>query len=46
MGAPFLPVWAILGSAYLQVNPRFRVMTDPFSGEALVAVQALTPMSP
>jgi glutaconate CoA-transferase subunit A len=43
MGAPFLPVRGILGSAYLAVNPRFRVMADPFSGEALVAVQALTP---
>jgi len=43
MGAPFLPVRGILGSAYLAINPRFRVMSDPFSGEALVAVQALTP---
>jgi len=43
MGAPFLPVRGILGSAYLSVNPRFRVMADPFSGEDLVAVQALTP---
>jgi glutaconate CoA-transferase subunit A len=43
MGAPFLPVRGILGSAYLAVNPRFRVIADPFSGEELVAVQALTP---
>ena len=43
MGVPFLPVRGILGSVYLAVNPRFRVMADPFSGEALVAVQALTP---
>jgi glutaconate CoA-transferase subunit A len=43
MGAPFLPVRGILGSAYLTVNPRFRVMADPFSGEEIVAVQALTP---
>ena len=43
MGVPFLPVRGILGSAYLAVNPRFRVITDPFSGEELVAVQALTP---
>jgi glutaconate CoA-transferase subunit A len=43
MGALFLPVRGILGSAYLEVNPRFRVMANPFSGEALVAVQALTP---
>ncbi len=43
MGAPFLPVRGILGSAYLAVNPRFRVIADPFSGQELVAVQALTP---
>ena len=43
MGVPFLPVRGILGSAYLAVNPRFRVINDPFSGEAVVAVQALTP---
>ena len=43
MGAPFLPVRGILGSAYLAVNSRFRVIADPFSGQELVAVQALTP---
>jgi glutaconate CoA-transferase subunit A len=43
MGVPFLPVRGILGSAYLEVNPRFRVIPDPFSGEDLVVVQALRP---
>jgi glutaconate CoA-transferase subunit A len=43
MGVPFLPVRGILGSVYLEVNPRFRVIPDPFSGEDLVVVQALTP---
>jgi len=43
MGVPFLPVRGILGSAYLALNPHFRVLADPFSGEELVAVQALTP---
>ena len=43
MGVPFLPVRGILGSVYLEVNPRFRVIPDPFSSEDLVAVQALTP---
>ncbi len=43
MGVPFLPVRGILRSAYLEVNPRFRVIPDPFSGENLVVVQALTP---
>lgn len=43
MGLSFLPVRGILGSAYLEVNPRFKVIADPFSGEALVLVEALTP---
>lgn len=43
MGAPFLPVRGILGSVYPEVNPRLRVMPDPFSGEDLAVVQALTP---
>jgi glutaconate CoA-transferase subunit A len=43
MGAPFLPVRGMLGSAYLEVNPRLKVIADPFSGEELVAVQALNP---
>jgi glutaconate CoA-transferase subunit A len=43
MGVPFLPVRGILGSVYLQVNPRFRVISEPFSGEDLVVVQPLTP---
>lgn len=43
MGAPFLPVRGILGSAYLEVNPRFRVVPDPFSNEEIAVVQALTP---
>lgn len=43
MGAPFLPVRGILGSVYLEVNPRFKVIPDPVSGEDLVAVQALCP---
>ncbi len=43
MGAPFLPVRGILGSAYLEVNPCLKVIADPFSGEELAAVQALRP---
>lgn len=42
MGVSFLPVRGILGSAYL-VNPGFRVITDPFSGEEVVLVEALSP---
>ena len=43
MGLTFLPVSGILGSAYLEVNPRFKVIADPYTREALVVVQALTP---
>lgn len=43
MGAPFLPVRGILGSVYLEVNPAFKVIPDPFSGEKLVVVKALQP---
>jgi glutaconate CoA-transferase, subunit A len=43
MGAPFLPVRGILGSAYLEVNADFKVIPDPFSGEELVVVKALKP---
>jgi glutaconate CoA-transferase subunit A len=43
MGVPFLPVRGILGSVYPEVNPRFKVIPDPFSGESLVVVQALIP---
>jgi glutaconate CoA-transferase subunit A len=43
MGVPFLPVKGILGSIYLEVNDHFKVIPDPFNGEDLVVVQALTP---
>lgn len=43
MGVPFLPVRGILASVYLEVNANFRVIPDPFSGEDLVVVKALTP---
>ena len=43
MGVPFLPVRGILASVYLEVNTNFQVIPDPFSGEELVVVKALTP---
>lgn len=42
-GLPFLPVRGILGSAYLDFNPNFKVIPDPFRGEDLVVVRALNP---
>jgi glutaconate CoA-transferase subunit A len=43
MGVPFLPVRGLLESAYLDINPRFRVIPDPFAAADLAVVQALSP---
>lgn len=43
MGVPFLPVRGILGSVYPEVNPNLKIIPDPFGGDALVLVKALTP---
>ncbi|RJX32554.1 MAG: hypothetical protein C4525_10765 [Desulfarculus sp.] len=43
MGIPFMPVRGILGSDYLQVQPRFKTTTCPFSGRQVVAVAAINP---
>lgn len=43
MGVPFLPVRGILASVYLEVNANFQVIADPFGGEELAVVKALTP---
>lgn len=43
MGIPFMPVRGILGSDYLKVQPRFKVIDDPFSGRQVVAVGAINP---
>ncbi len=43
MGIPFMPVRGILGSDYLKVQPRFKVIDDPFSGRKIVAVGAINP---
>nr|HID59702.1 hypothetical protein [Desulfobacterales bacterium] len=43
MGIPFIPVRGILGSDYLRVQPRFKVIRCPFSGHQTVVVEAITP---
>lgn len=43
MGIPFIPVRGILGSDLLRVQPRFKVITCPFSGHEVVAVEAIRP---
>jgi glutaconate CoA-transferase, subunit A len=42
-GVPYLPVRTALGSSILEENPHLRVVTCPFTGERLVAVEALQP---
>jgi glutaconate CoA-transferase subunit A len=42
-GVPYLPVRTALGSSLLEGNPHLRVVECPFTGEKLVAVEALKP---
>lgn len=39
---PFLPTRAGLGSSVMDVNPGLRTVTDPYGGEELVAMPAIT----
>jgi len=43
MGIPFIPVRGILGSDYLSIQPRFKVMKCPFTGHEVVVVEAIMP---
>ncbi len=43
MGIPFMPVRGILGSDYLKVQPRFKVIRCPFTGHEIAVVQAINP---
>jgi glutaconate CoA-transferase, subunit A len=43
MGVPFMPVRGILGSDYLKVQPRFKVIRSPFTGHEIVVVEAINP---
>ena len=43
MGIPFIPVRGILGSDYLSIQPRFKVMRCPFTDNEVVAVEAIVP---
>lgn len=43
MGIPFMPVRGILGSDYLKVQPRFKVIRCPFTGNEIAVVQAINP---
>ena len=43
MGAPYVPTRSLLGTSLLQSNPTFKEGRDPFSGDPIVLVPALTP---
>ncbi len=43
LGAPYIPTRSLLGTSLLDSNPRFKRATDPWSGEPVVLVPALTP---
>lgn len=43
MGAPYLPTRSLLGTGLLDSNPSFKQALDPFSGDPVVLVPALTP---
>jgi glutaconate CoA-transferase subunit A len=43
MGAPYVPTRSLLGTGLLQSNSTFKEARDPFSGDPIVLVPALTP---
>jgi glutaconate CoA-transferase subunit A len=43
LGAPYIPTRSLLGTSLVESNPRFARASDPWSGEPLVLVPALTP---
>ena len=40
---PFMPVRGFIGSDYLRARPDFKVIQDPFTGEAVAVVPPITP---
>jgi glutaconate CoA-transferase subunit A len=43
LGAPYIPTRSLLGTSLPESNPRFARAADPWSGDPLVLVPALTP---
>ena len=43
VGAPFMPTRSLLGTSFMDVNPRFKRATDPWSGDPVVLVPAVVP---
>ena len=42
-GAPYMPTRSLLGTGFLDSNPTLRPATDPYSGDPIVLVPAITP---
>jgi glutaconate CoA-transferase subunit A len=43
LGAPYIPTRSLLGTSFLDSNPRFTRATDPYSNDPIVLVPAITP---
>ena len=43
MGAPYVPTRSLLGTGLLDSNPSFKQARDPFSGDPVVLIPALSP---
>jgi glutaconate CoA-transferase, subunit A len=43
LGAPYIPTRSLLGTGLLDSNPGFKQARDPFSGDPVVLIPALTP---
>jgi len=43
LGAPYIPTRSLLGTSFLESNPAFQRVTDPYSGDPVVLVPALVP---
>lgn len=43
LGAPYIPTRSLLGTGLLESNPGFKQERDPFSGDPVVLIPALTP---
>jgi glutaconate CoA-transferase subunit A len=43
MGAPYVPTYSLLGTGLVESNPSFKQARDPFSGDPVVLIPALTP---
>ena len=42
-GVPFMPVYGLMASDLIDANPYFRRITDPFSGDPVTIVSAISP---